>query len=159
MTITITDCNNLVIDSEWFETFWDNYPNNLYRLSLTYSYNGAEPVTVDLDNTNLLNLTPFSHLFTADQGVYAFTITRTEIATENKETDFKCFFNECDLNCELAENLATGCETTHRLITYLRAINDCNKCDCKYANLAYSALVRQTGVTPLNIVSNDCNCN
>lgn len=159
MTATVQDCENILINSPYFETWWTNYPVNLYSLVLEVTHNGGEKELITLDQTNLSNQAPYEYTHSAQEGVYSFKLIRTEIATGNFTEDFQCLFNECDLACELAENLSTGCETTHRLITFLRAINLCNQCDCKYANIAYAALTRHKTISPLKNNSDDCGCN
>lgn len=159
MTITITDCENLVLDSPWLVEWKNDYPNHDFNLTLRQSLNGGTTEEIMITVDKLLEVSPYSYLATVEQGVYSWTLVKTDILTGDKEEDFLCYFNECDLNCELAENLSMGCATTHRLLTFLRAINDCNVCDCKYANIAYNLLLKQTKVTPINNTTNDCGCN
>lgn len=156
MIITSTECNIISITSPWFFEWLSEFPNNSFTLKLKINHN-SEVRELELNQLNINSQDPYNVNLTTGEGVYSLELIREE--NNIFETDYKCYFQECDLACEVAESLSKGCKSTFRYLQFLRSINLCDECKCKYAFTAYDALKNNLKKPILNDTFNDCGCN
>ena len=156
-----SDCSKIFIEDELFSDF-ENETNDVTAITIRYTYNNGEEVSVDLEITDIVDsILEIDAAFVNQigdvlcDGVYCFRVTITQ------GTDLIYMYGNILIDCALICKLAIAVfnsptKMLHEKYEAIKYYQQCNNCDCTTVYKLYNDLLIDLNLNSQGI--SDCGC-